>query len=95
MFGGEDAPGMVDLKVTGSVNDRGPGALTGAIGTIDTTIKDLRLGPVSMTSDRLHFDGLDELVVTFDGFRPTKLTCVIHRVTATNLALHVGGAATP
>ena len=53
---------------------------------------DLRLGPVSMTSDRLHFDGLDELVVTFDGFRPTKITCVIHRVTATNLALHVGGA---
>lgn len=95
LFGGEDSPGMVDLKVTGSLDDRGPGRLTGAIGTIDTTIKDLRLGPVSMTSDRLHFDGLDELEVTFDGFSPTKITCVIHRVTATNLALHIGGAPQP
>src|SRR6185503_5040997 len=37
MFGGEDQPGMVDLRVSGSINDRGPGALKGAIGSIDTT----------------------------------------------------------
>ncbi len=91
MFGGDDEPGMVDLKVTGDINDRGPGTLTGAIGSIDTTIKDLRLGPVLLTADRLHFDGLDRLEVTFDGFRPVKVAMVIHRVTATNLAMRLGG----
>ena len=91
MFGGEEQPGMVDLKVTGSISDRGPGSLTGAIGSIDTTIKDLRMGPMLLTADRLHFDGLDQLEVTFDGFRPSKVTMVVHRVTATNLAMRLGG----
>ncbi len=91
MFGGDDQPGMVDLEVTGDIKDVGPGQLTGAIGSIDTTIKDLRLGPVLLTADRLHFDGLDRLEVTFDGFRPVKLTMIIHRVTAMNLAMRVGG----
>ncbi|CAN5901194.1 hypothetical protein BH11MYX3_BH11MYX3_01490 [soil metagenome] len=91
MFGGDDQPGMVDLKVTGKVGDRGPGTLTGAIGSIDTTIKDLRLGPVLLTADRLHFDGLDRLEVTFDGFKPVALTMIVHRVTATNLMMRIGG----
>jgi hypothetical protein len=89
MFGGDDQPGMVDLKVTGSLHDRGTGALKGAIGSIDTTIKDVQLGPVKMTADRLHFDGLDELEVEFDGFRPVRATVVVHRVTATNSALQI------
>jgi hypothetical protein len=91
MFGGDDQPGLVDLKVSGGINDRGPGKLTGAIGSVDTTIKDLRLGPVLLTADRLTFDGLDRLEVTFDGFRPVKFTTVIHRVAATNLSLRIGG----
>ena len=91
MFGGEDQPGMVDLKVTGDINDRGPGQLRGKIGSVDTTIKDLRMGPVLLTADRLHFDGLDNLEVTFDGFTPTKITMVVARVTATNLAMRLGG----
>ncbi len=91
MFGGDDQPGMVDLKVAGSIRDVGPGKLTGAIGSIDTTIKDLRLGPMLLTADRLHFDGLEGLEVTFDGFRPVKITMVVSRVTATNLALRLGG----
>jgi len=91
MFGGEEQPGMVDLKVTGSINDRGPGALNGTIGSVDTTIKDLRMGPVLLTADRLHFDGLDQFEVTFDGFHPSKITMVAHRVTATNLAMRLGG----
>jgi hypothetical protein len=91
MFGGDDQPGMVDLKVTGGINDRGPGTLKGAIGSIDTTIKDLHLGPVALTADRLHFDGLDQLVVTFEGFRPVKVDVLIRKVTATNLALAIGG----
>ncbi|MGE0401542.1 MAG: hypothetical protein AB7T06_32875 [Kofleriaceae bacterium] len=92
MFGGEDQPGMVDLKVTGGINDRGPGTLKGAIGSVDTTIKDLHLGPVRLTADRLHFDGLDQLVVTFEAFRPVKIDVLIRKVTATNLALAIGGA---
>ena len=89
-FGGEDQPGMVDLKVSGALASNGPGKLRGAIGSIDTTIKDVRLGPAELTCDRLHFDGLDELEVTFDGYRPTKISMVIHRVTATNLAIKLG-----
>lgn len=91
MFGGDDQPGMVDLKVAGGIRDAGPGKLTGAIGSIDTTIKDLRLGPMLLSADRLHFDGLDGLEVTFDGFRPAKITMVVSRVTATNLAMRLGG----
>lgn len=91
MFGGDDEHGMVDLKVTGGINDRGPGAITGAIGSIDTTIKDVHIGPANITADRLHFDGLDELDVTFDGFSPQKVNVVIHRVTATNLRLQLAG----
>lgn len=88
-FGGDDQPGIVDLKVAGALRDRGAGALRGAIGSIDTTIKDLRVGPLVLTADRLHFDGLDQLEVTFDGFRPVAVTVVAHRVTATNLALQI------
>ncbi len=91
MFGGDDQPGMVDLKVTGGINDRGPGTLKGAIGSIDITLKDVHLGPAAVTADRLHFDGLDQLVVTFEGFRPVKIDVLIRKVTATNLALAIGG----
>jgi hypothetical protein len=89
MFGGDDQPGMVDLKVSGSLHDRGPGELKGAIGSIDTTIKDVELGPVKLTADRLHFDGIDELEVVFDGFRLAHATVVVHRVTATNVSLQL------
>jgi hypothetical protein len=92
LFGGEDQPGMVDLKVTGAIRDRGTGAVRGAIGSVDTTIKDLHLGPVALTADRLHFDGLDQLEVTFDGFTPTGVSLVVHRVTATNLGLKIGSS---
>ncbi len=90
MFGGEDQPGMVDLKVSGAIRDRGPGALAGAIGSVDTTILDLHMGPVVLSADRLHFDGVDQLEVTFDGFRPTSVAVVVHRVTATNLSVKIG-----
>jgi len=91
MFGGDDSPGMVDLKVSGAINDKRPGTLRGTIGSIDTTIKDVHLGPALITADRMHFDGLDELEVVFDGFRPTSVTVIVHRVTATNLSLKLAG----
>jgi hypothetical protein len=90
MFGGDDQPGMVDFKATGAINDKGPGALKGAIGSIDTTIKDLRIGGVALTADRLHFDGLEQLEVTFDGFRVQQVSVVVHRVTAQNFHLQIG-----
>jgi hypothetical protein len=93
MFGGDEQPGMVDLKVTGGIHDRGAGLITGAIGSIDTTIKDVRVGPATITADRLHFDGLDELEVVFDGFSPQRVTVSIDRVTATNLRLQLSGRA--
>jgi hypothetical protein len=89
MFGGDDQPGMVDLKVTGELHDRGPGELKGAIGSVDVTLKDIQLGPVKLTADRLHFDGLDQLEVAFDGFRPSHAMVIVHRVTATNLSLQI------
>ncbi len=95
MFGGEDQPGMVDLKVTGAIRNTGAGALRGAIGSVDTTIKDLALGGTVLSADRLHFDGLEELEVTFDGFHPVAVTVVIHRVTATNLSIKIGERAQP
>lgn len=91
MFGGDDSPGMVDLKVSGAINDKRPGTLRGTIGSIDTTIKDVQFGSALLTADRLHFDGLDELEVVFDGFRPTCVTVIVHRVTATNLSLKIAG----
>ncbi|HTR56109.1 MAG TPA: hypothetical protein VMJ10_35775 [Kofleriaceae bacterium] len=95
MFGGDDQPGIVDLKVTGAIRAKGAGALRGAIGSIDTTVKDLRAGPLVVSADRLHFDGLDQLEVAFDGFRPVAITVVVHRVTATNLALQIVSAGRP
>jgi hypothetical protein len=90
MFGGEDQPGMVDMKVSGAIRDRGAGAVKGAIGSVDTTIKDLRFGPVVLSADRLHFDGVEQLEVAFDGFTPTAVTVAVHRVTATNLSIKIG-----
>lgn len=90
MFGGDDQPGMVDMKVAGAIRDRGPGKLVGSVGSIDTTIKDLKMGSMMLSADRLHFDGIDTLEVQFDGFQPTSVSIVVHRVTATNLAIKIG-----
>lgn len=90
-FGDDAQAGMVDLKVSGSVGDRGPGRLAGAIGSIDTTIKDLALGSSALSADRLHVDSIDTLEVTFDGFRPISVALVAHRVTASNLSIQIGG----
>ena len=76
--------------ISGAIGNKGAGRLRGAIGSVDTTVKDLKIGPAEITCDRLHFDGLDQLEVTFDGFTPTKISMVIHRVTATNLAIKLG-----
>lgn len=90
LFGGEDAPGIVDLVVGGSLtHPPGPGALKGTIGLVDVTGKDLHLGPTNLTFDRLHLGAIEEIELIFDGFRPVGLTCHISRATATNLSLSI------
>lgn len=88
-FGDNPQSPRVSATLSGAIGDQGAGALKGAISHIDTTIKDLRLGPIEITADRLCFDGPLELEVAFDGFRPTCITAVIHRATATNLSIQI------
>ena len=90
LFGGDDAPGIVDLAVGGSLtHPPAPGALRGTIGVLDVTGKDLHLGPATITCDRLHLGAIEEIELLFDGFRPVGLTCHVSRATATNLSLSI------
>jgi hypothetical protein len=92
LFGGDDAPGIVDFAIAGALHHpAAPGSLRGSIGLVDTTIKDLQLGGAVLTVDRLHLGKIEQLEVTFDGFAATEVTATIDRVTATNLALVLGG----
>lgn len=95
-FGGDDEPGIVGLQLEGRlVHPPGPGGLTGAIGVVDITAKDLGSAGANITVDRLHFGDLETFEVSFDGFRPVGLTARIHRVTASNLHLRLGGEKPP
>ena len=88
LFGGDDAPGIVDLHVEGAlVHPPAPGGLVGRIGALDLTLKDVRAGGMVSAFDRLHIDGIEELTLEFDGFTPTALGVLLKRVTATNLVL--------
>ncbi len=92
-FGGDDAPGIVDLTVHGAMtHPPAPGAMKAQAGAVDMTVKDLNLGGLQVTADRITVGPVDTLVVTFDGFEPRALVAVLHRVTATNLALTLGSA---
>lgn len=89
-FGGDDAPGIVGLTLTGSLgNAPVPGRLAGDIGLLDVTAKDVPVGPATLTVDRLHLGAIENLEVRFEGFTPTGLSASIHRITATNLSLRL------
>lgn len=90
MFGGDDGPGLVDLKVRGDIHSQTAGAISGAISAIDTTLKDIRIGGILLTTDRLSLDGIDGFELAFEGFTPTALTMKIHRVTASKLSARIG-----
>ena len=94
LFGGDDAPGIVDLQLTGGLAGLppGPGALKFAVGVADLTLKDIHAGGLGATADRLHVEPIDSIEIAFDGFRPISLTASLHRITATNLALVLGGS---
>ncbi len=87
-FGGDGQSGLVGLKLTGNLT-QGPGGLTGSLNVLDMTAKDIALGPINLTVDRLNLGAIEDITVAFDGFRPIGLTATIHRITATNLALHI------
>lgn len=89
-FGTDDQPGLVDFQLSGALTDQGPGQLKGTIQSVDTTIKDLRIGPLEFTADRFQLEGIEQVEITFEGFRPTSLTVRIRRATATNLSLTIG-----
>jgi len=93
LFGGDDAPGIVDLELTGGLAGLppGPGALKFRAGVADLTIKDVHAGGLGMTADRFHVGPIDSIEIAFDGFKPVSLTAAMHRVTATNLSLFLGG----
>jgi hypothetical protein len=94
LLGGDDAPGIVDLELTGTLTHPpetgGPGALLGAIGVLDSTLKDVHLGGVALTVDRLHFGAIETIGVSFEGFRPAGVVATVNRITATNLRLVLG-----
>lgn len=92
-FGGDAEPGIVDLRVSGAlVHPPAPGAIKAVAGALDMTLKDIRLGGLQLTADRMTVGPIDMLAIAFDGFRPKSLAAVVHRVTATNLSLTVGGS---
>lgn len=91
LFGGDDAPGIVDLQLAGAIDDRAHGSLRGTAGSVDTTIKDLHLGALSLSADRLSFDRIEDLHVVFEGFMPKALSFTVHRVIASNLRLTISG----
>lgn len=86
-FGSDQQPGVVDFQVTGAVSDHGPGTLTGTIASVDTAIKGLRIGALELTADRLVLEGVEQLEIGFDRFRPTGLSAFVRRATATNVSL--------
>lgn len=91
-FGGDDAPGIVDLLIVGSLVQPGEGLIGARAGALDMTVKDLHLGGLAMTADRLHVGPMDVLEIAFEGFTPKSLSASLHRVTATNLSLILGGS---
>lgn len=93
MFGGHDQPGIVGLSLQGSlVHPPGPGGLTGSIGVLDVTVKDLAIGSATLTADRLHIGAIERFELEFDGFRPIGLTATVARITATNISMLVVGS---
>lgn len=93
LFGGDDAPGIVDLELSGALSGLPPvpGALKFAAGVVDMTIKDVHLGGLALSADRLHVGPIDSIEIAFDGWTPVSLVAQMHRVTATNLSLVLGG----
>lgn len=89
LFGGDDAPGIVNFQIAGAIDDRAQGNLRGTAGSVDTTVKDLRLGPLSLSADRLSFDRIEDLQIAFEGFVPKAVSFSVHRVIASNLRLTI------
>lgn len=97
LFGGEDSPGLVDLKVTGQVGDGDrPGSLRGSIGELDLTVADLALGDGTQVSiDRVRLGQIDPVELRLVGFGAAGINATIAEIAATNLKLRLGNTAKP
>ncbi|MEZ4364954.1 MAG: hypothetical protein R2939_01540 [Kofleriaceae bacterium] len=97
LFGGDDAAGIVDLKIAGAVGDGGrAGALRGSIGALDLTLADVSLGGAARVSaDRIRLGQLDPIEVQFEGFAIAGLSTTIAEISVTNLRLLLGRAPQP
>jgi hypothetical protein len=96
LLGGDDAPGIVDLELSGVLtHPPKAGGLQGTIGVLDATLKDIHFGSVGLTIDRLHVGAVETIGVMFDGFRPVGVVATINRVSATNVSLFIGGERPP
>lgn len=93
-IGDEEQPGVVDLHASGSLRHAAgepPAATTvrGSVGLIDITVKELALGAMALSADRLHIGGIDHIEIGFEGFQPRRLSATLGRLAATNLRLHL------
>ena len=93
-IGDDDQPGMTDLHAEGSLRHTAgepPASTTmrGSLGLLDITVKELKIGAMALSADRLHIGGIDHIEIGFEGFRPRWLTASLGRLAATNLRLHL------
>ena len=93
-LGDDQTPGIADLHAAGQVGyPPRPGALRATAAALDATIKDVFLGGVGFTADRLHLGPVEGLEIVFDGVRPVSLRVQARAATATNLSIFAGGHA--
>ncbi len=91
LFGGDDAPGLVDLKITGAIGDgTRPGKLRGSVGALDVTVADLALGNAGVVSvDRVRLGGVDPIELRLTGFDVAGVSMSIADVEAGGLRLRL------
>lgn len=91
LFGGDDSPGLVDLKITGAVGDGArPGSLRGSVGALDVTVADLALGAAGVVSvDRVRLGQVDPVELRLTGFEVAGVSMAIADVEAGGLRLRL------
>jgi hypothetical protein len=89
LFGGDDAAGLVDLKVTGAVGDGSyDGALRGSIGALDLTVADLALGSAGVVwMDRVRLGQVDPVEFRLKGFDAAGVSMEVAEVDVNGLRL--------
>ena len=91
-FGDDRSRGLSGLALTGELRFSGDGteaveptSLAGVIDLLDVTLSDIRMGEATLSVDRLHVAGVEQIELQFRGLRPERLEISIDRMAATNL----------